>query len=78
MRAFRQTNFRNELSSIKILLSLFTAMRIKQSPSKLPASMLRLYCPNALYKVYEGVPHGLLITEKERLTGDIMSFVDNK
>jgi non-heme chloroperoxidase len=30
---------------------------------------------NSLLKVYEGAPHGLCTTHKERVNGDLLSFV---
>lgn len=31
--------------------------------------------PNATLKVYEGAPHGVLFTHKDRLNQDLLAFV---
>jgi pimeloyl-ACP methyl ester carboxylesterase len=31
--------------------------------------------PNATLKVYEGAPHGLLFTHKDRLNNDLLTFI---
>jgi pimeloyl-ACP methyl ester carboxylesterase len=31
--------------------------------------------PNAQLKVYEGAPHGLFLTHKDRLNADLLGFI---
>jgi pimeloyl-ACP methyl ester carboxylesterase len=31
--------------------------------------------PNAQFKIYEGAPHGLFLTHKDRLNADLLSFI---
>lgn len=33
---------------------------------------------NAEFKVYEGEPHGLFLTAKDRLNEDLINFINNK
>jgi non-heme chloroperoxidase len=34
--------------------------------------------PHAIYKVYKNAPHGLFITQKERLNADLVQFINGK
>ncbi len=75
MKAFAQTDFRNELSSIKIPTLIIHGDADKTVPIKAAGEQAAALITNAVYTVYEGAPHGLFITEKNRLTNDINSFV---
>ena len=37
--------------------------------------MTAVMLPHADYKIYEGAPHGLFVTDRERLNRDIAAFV---
>lgn len=75
MHSFAQTDFRNELSSIKVPTLIIHGDSDKTVPIKATSEIAATLIPNAIYKVYDGAPHGLFITDKERLTNDIASFV---
>lgn len=77
MRAFSQTDFRKELSSIKVPALIIHGDSDKTVPIKAAGEQAAALIPNAVYKVYSGAPHGLFITEKKRLTDDLMSFINN-
>ena len=77
MTAFSQTDFRKELSSIKIPALVIHGDADKTVPIKISSDQAALMLPNVQYKVYEGAPHGLFITDKVALTNDILSFVNN-
>ena len=47
----------------------------KTVPIKSTSEIAATLIPGAIYKVYDGAPHGLFVTDKERLTNDIASFV---
>ncbi len=76
MKSFAQTDFRNELSSIKVPVLIIHGDADKTVPIKAAGEQAAALIPNAVYKVYEGAPHGLFITEKKRLTDDINSFLN--
>ena len=42
-----------------------------ESSGELTANAL----PNAQYLVYDGAPHGLFVTEKDRLNDDLLTFI---
>ena len=75
MKAFSQTDFRNELSGINIPTLIIHGDSDKTVPIKAAGENAASLISNSVFKVYEGAPHGLFITEKNRLTNDIMSFV---
>ncbi len=77
MTAFSQTDFRKELSSIKIPALVIHGDADKTVPIKASGDQASLMLTNARYKVYEDAPHGLFITDKVTLTNDILSFVND-
>ncbi len=48
---------------------------IKTVPIDATSRLAAELIPNAQFKVYEGAPHGLFITEMNKLTDDIEEFV---
>jgi non-heme chloroperoxidase len=74
--AFSQTDFRNDLNALQTVPTLIIhgdddkTVPIANSGER-TAQML----PNAQYVVYAGAPHGLFVTEKERLNQDLLAFI---
>jgi len=75
MQSFAQTDFRSELSSIKIPTLVIHGDSDKTVPIKATGEQAAAMIPGALYKVYEGAPHGLFYTNKEMLNMDLVSFI---
>jgi non-heme chloroperoxidase len=75
MQSFAQTDFRNELTSIKVPTLIIHGDADKTVPIKATSERAASLIPGAIYKVYDGAPHGLFITDKERLTNDLASFI---
>jgi non-heme chloroperoxidase len=75
MQSFSQTDFRSELSSIKIPALIIHGDSDKTVPIKATGEQAAAMIPGALYKVYEGAPHGLFYTNKEMLNMDLLSFI---
>jgi pimeloyl-ACP methyl ester carboxylesterase len=75
MQSFAQTDFKNELSSIKVPTLIIHGDADKTVPIKATSEIAATLIPGAIYKVYDGAPHGLFVTDKERLTNDIASFI---
>jgi non-heme chloroperoxidase len=75
MQSFSQTDFRSELSSIKIPALIIHGDSDKTVPIKATGEQAAATIPGALYKVYEGAPHGLFYTNKEMLNNDLVSFI---
>lgn len=75
LHSFAQTDFRNELSSVTVPTLVIHGDADKTVPIKATGEKAAGGIANSVYKVYEGQPHGLFITQKERLTNDILSFI---
>jgi pimeloyl-ACP methyl ester carboxylesterase len=72
---FSQTDFRNELASIKVPTLIIHGDKDKTVPLKATSEQTALLIPGSLFKVYAGAPHGLFYTHKDILNRDIVSFV---
>ncbi len=77
MKAFSQTDFRDELSSIKVPVLVIHGDADKTVPLACTSEAAVRMLPESFYKVYAGAPHGLYITDKETLNNDILTFVNN-
>lgn len=75
MKAFATTDFRTELSAVKVPTLIIHGDDDKTVPIKPTGEQASELLPDAQYIVYEGAPHGLFITEKEKLTQDLVSFI---
>ena len=74
-KAFAATDFRSDLKTINIPTLVIHGDDDQTVP--LPASGERTaeMVKNAELKVYEGEPHGLFFTAKDRLTQDLLDFI---
>ena len=69
------TDFRSELVRIKIPALLIHGDRDASAPMELTSIPAAKLIPGAQLIVYEGGPHGLYFTQKEKLNRDIVRFV---
>jgi non-heme chloroperoxidase len=76
VRAFSGTDFRGDLATIKVPTLFIHGDADKTVPFKNSAERAVKLVPNAQLVTYEGEPHGLNITSKDRLNRDILTFVD--
>lgn len=77
-KAFSQTDFRQDLRSISIPTLIIHGDKDETVPIKISGERTAQALPHATYQVYEGAPHGLFITEKDRLTSDLVTFVNGR
>lgn len=75
VRAFSETDFRNDLTQIHVPTLIIHGDDDKTVPIEASGELTANALPNAHYIVYSGAPHGLFYTEKDRLTQDLLSFV---
>jgi len=78
IRSFSETDFRNDLSAIKIPVLIIHGDADKTVPIDASSDLTSEYLPNADYHVYEGAPHGLFITDKETLNEDLIEFINQQ
>jgi non-heme chloroperoxidase len=70
------TDFRSELTRIKTPTLLIHGDCDASAPIELTSQPAAALIPGARLEVYEGGPHGLYVTHKDRLNLDIVRFVD--
>ncbi len=74
-RAFSETDFRQDLHSLQNVPTLIIHGSSDATvPPEVSGDRTAKMLPNAQYVVYEGAPHGLFITEKDRLNKDLFVF----
>ncbi len=73
--AFSTTDFRSDVASITVPTLIIHGDSDKTVPIESSGERLAEALPAAQYVVYEGAPHGLFFTEKDRLTQDLLSFI---
>lgn len=74
IRAFSETDFRQDLSSINIPTLIIHGDHDKIVPAEATSNLLAEALPHAEYMIYQGAPHGLFITHKDRLNNDLINF----
>jgi pimeloyl-ACP methyl ester carboxylesterase len=75
MQSFSQTDFRKELSGIKVPTLVIHGDNDKIVPIKAAGEQAAKLIEGAVYKVYPGAPHGLIYTHRNILNRDIVSFI---
>ncbi|AQG78855.1 alpha/beta fold hydrolase [Spirosoma montaniterrae] len=75
VRAFSETDFRHDLTQIHVPTLIIHGDSDKTVPIESSGELTANAIPNAHYIVYDGAPHGLFYTEKDRLNQDIIAFV---
>ena len=78
VRSFSETDFRDDVPQITIPTLIIHGDADKTVPIAVSGNKTAALLPHAIYKVYEDAPHGLFITEKDRLNADLMEFVGVK
>jgi len=76
-KAFSTTDFRNELAGIDVPVLVIHGDKDETVPIKATGELAASMIPGAEYIVYEGEPHGLFITAKEKLNEDLIRFIGN-
>ena len=75
VRSFSETDFRKDLSKIKVPTLIIHGDADKTVPIKVSGNKTAELIPHAKYIVYKDAAHGLFITEKEKLNSDILHFI---
>jgi pimeloyl-ACP methyl ester carboxylesterase len=74
-KAFSSTDFRSELASIDVPVLVIHGDQDQTVPIKATGEMAASMIAGAEYLVYEGEPHGLFLTAKEKLNQDLIRFI---
>ncbi|MFD2574163.1 alpha/beta fold hydrolase [Spirosoma soli] len=73
--SFSTTDFRNDLTQINVPTLIIHGDADKTVPIEASGERTADALPNAHYIVYDGAPHGLFYTERDRLNQDLIAFV---
>ncbi len=75
-RAVTSTDFRPELSSIKVPALVVHGDKDVSALLELTGRRTARLIPGAELRVYEGAPHGLFLTHQRQLNDDLLAFVN--
>lgn len=73
--AFAETDFREDLKKIKVPVLIIHGSNDNIVPIQVSGDKTAALIPHAQYIIYNDAPHGLFITEKEKLNNDLISFI---
>ena len=74
-RSFSSTDFRDDVPRINVPTLIIHGDKDKTVPIKATAEQAVENIKGAVLKVYEGAPHGLWFTEKDKLNQDLIDFI---
>ncbi|WP_309614842.1 alpha/beta hydrolase [Flavobacterium sp.] len=75
VRSFSETDFRNDFKKINVPVLIIHGDADQTVPIEVSGNKTAALLPDAEYIIYEDAPHGLFITEKERLNSDLLQFI---
>lgn len=73
--SFATTDFRDDLTQIQVPTLIIHGDSDKTVPIESSGERTANALPSAQYIVYEGEPHGLFVTSKDRLNEDLLAFI---
>ena len=73
-----ETDFRRELAQIDVPALIIHGTADKSCPLEMTGRPAAQLIPGCELKIYEGAPHGLLLTHVEQLNQDLMKFVKTR
>lgn len=73
--AFASTDFRQDLAAVNIPTLIIHGDADKTVPIEASANRTAGLIEGCNYVIYEGAPHGLFYTHRERLNADLVSFI---
>lgn len=76
MRSWSTTDFREDIKKINVPTLIIHGTDDKTVPIEVSSDRTAEMLPQAKYIKYDGAPHGLFYTEKEKLNNDIFWFVN--
>lgn len=77
IRAFAYTDFRPDLNAFNIPTLVIHGTKDKTVPIEITAHIVNQSLPHAKLIEYEGEPHGVLETQKERIADDLIHFLNS-
>jgi non-heme chloroperoxidase len=74
-RLITATDFRKELPKISVPTLIIQGDKDASAPIDMTGRPTAAMIPQAQLKVYEGAPHGLFLTHKDRLNAELLGFI---
>ncbi len=74
-RSMVDTDFRADLRDVTTPTLLIHGDADASAPLPLTGARTAKLLPNCTFKIYEGAPHGLFLTHRQRLNADILQFI---
>ncbi len=74
-KSFSSTDFRQDVLKINVPTLIIHGDEDKTVPIKATGEASAKLISGSVFKVYEGAPHGLWFTEKEKLNQDLIDFI---
>lgn len=75
IKAFSETDFRQDLKRFDKPTLIVHGQEDQVVPIAVGGKASKALLPNAILKIYEGAPHGLTDTHKDRLNQDLLAFL---
>lgn len=75
VRAFSDTDFRQDLQTINVPTLVIHGEDDQTVPIKNSGARMHQYVTHATYIEYSGGPHGVFITDKDKLNRDLLEFI---
>lgn len=72
--SFANTDFRADVEAVNVPTLIIHGDADNTVPIEASGNRTATMIPNAVYKVYEGAPHGLFFTERKKLNQDLIDF----
>jgi non-heme chloroperoxidase len=75
--AITETDLRAEVARVRLPTLIIHGAQDKSAPLELTGKPLATMIPGSELKIYEGAPHGLLLTHQSRLNRDLTEWVNS-
>jgi len=75
VRSFSETDFRDDLTKINVPVLIIHGDADQTVPIAISGNKTAKSLPKAKYIVYKDAPHGLFITDKDKLNKDLIAFI---
>lgn len=75
IHAFSATDFREDCKAVNVPTLIIHGDADKIVPIEISAKKAAKLIKNSKLKIYEGAPHGLYVTDKDKLNNDLIQFI---
>ena len=76
-KSFSTTDFRSEMASVNVPTLIIHGDKDETVPIGITSEIAAKLIPDNKFIVYEGAPHGLFYTEKDKLNQDLIAFLNS-